>query len=179
MTGYGMYFFEAATNRRTKNMPQNKRESFIYSVMMCFTMVLWMSIYNVALHMGVLNFDTICAAWLGFPIAYVFAFCCDWFLVSGIAKGFAFRFLVKPDSSVMRKVICISSCMVVPMVIIMSMYGAVEGCIHSGAWSQLLMIWLTNIPKNFIMALPFQLLVAGPLVRFIFRSAFPEGKVLA
>ena len=93
---------EAATNRRTKNMPQNKRESFIYSVMMCFTMVLWMSIYNVALHMGVLNFDTICAAWLGFPIAYVFAFCCDWFLVYGIAKGFAFRFLVKPDSSVMR-----------------------------------------------------------------------------
>ena len=48
-----------------------------------------------------------------------------------------------------------------------------------GAWSQLLMIWLTNIPKNFIMALPFQLIVAGPLVRFIFRSAFPEGKVLA
>ena len=51
-------------------MPQNKRESLIYSVMMCFTMVLWMSIYNVTLHMGVLNFDTICAEWLGFPIAY-------------------------------------------------------------------------------------------------------------
>ena len=179
MTGYGMYFLKAATNRRTKNMPQNKRESFIYSVMMCFTMVLWMSIYNVALHMGVLNFDTICAAWLGFPIAYVFAFCCDWFLVSGIAKGFAFRFLVKPDSSVMRKVICISSCMVVPMVIIMSMYGALEGCVKSGNWSLLFIIWLTNIPKNFIMALPFQLLIAGPLVRKVFRSLFPVGKVLA
>lgn len=160
-------------------MPQNKRESFIYSVMMCFTMVLWTSIYNVTLHMGVLNFDTICAAWLGFPIAYVFAFCCDWFLVSGIAKGFAFRFLVKPDSSVMRKVICISSCMVVPMVIIMSMYGALEGCVKSGNWSLLFIIWLTNIPKNFIMALPFQLLVAGPLVRKAFRSLFPVGKVLA
>ena len=179
MTGYGMYFFEAATNRRTKNMPQNKRESFIYSVMMCFTMVLWMSIYNVALHMGVLNFDTICAAWLGFPIAYVFAFCCDWFLVSGIAKGFAFHFLVKPDSSVMRKVICISSCMVVPMVIIMSFYGGMEACVRSGEWSALPIIWLTNIPKNFIMALPFQLIVAGPLVRKVFRTAFPVGTVLA
>ena len=160
-------------------MPQNKRESFIYSVMMCFTMVLWMSIYNVTLHMGVLNFDTICAAWLGFPIAYVFAFCCDWFLVSGIAKGFAFGLVVKPDSSVMRKVICISSCMVVPMVIIMSMYGALEGCVKSGNWSLLFIIWLTNIPKNFIMALPFQLLIAGPLVRKVFRSLFPVGKVLA
>ena len=32
---------------------------------------------------------------------------------------------------------------------------------------------------NFIMALPFQFLIAGPLVRRVFRAAFPEGKVLA
>ena len=75
--------------------------------------------------------------------------------------------------------ICISSCMVVPMVIIMSMYGALEGCVKSGNWSLLFIIWLTNIPKNFIMALPFQLLIAGPLVRKVFRSLFPVGKVLA
>ena len=31
-------------------MPRNKRESLIYTVLMCFTMVLWMSIYNVTLH---------------------------------------------------------------------------------------------------------------------------------
>ncbi len=29
------------------------------------------------------------------------------------------------------------------------------------------------------MALPLQLLLAGPLVRRVFRAAFPEGKVLA
>ena len=68
---------------------------------------------------------------------------------------------------------------IVPMVIIMSMYGALEGCVKSGNWSQLFIIWLTNIPKNFIMALPFQLLIAGPLVRKVFRSLFPVGKVLA
>ena len=138
-----------------------------------------MSIYNVTLHMGVLNFDTICAAWLGFPIAYVSAFCCVWFLVSGIAHGFAFRFLVNPDCSVLIKVLCISRCMVVPMGIIMSMYGALEGCVKSGNGSLLFIIWLTNIPKNFIMALPFQLLIAGPLVRKVFRSLFPVGKELA
>lgn len=33
-------------------MPQNKRESLIYTVLMCFCMVLWMSMYNVILHMG-------------------------------------------------------------------------------------------------------------------------------
>ena len=36
-------------------MPRNKRESFIYSVIMCFTMVLWMSMYNVTIHMGHLS----------------------------------------------------------------------------------------------------------------------------
>ena len=142
-------------------MPQNKRESFIYTVIMCFTMVLWMSIYNVTL------------------IAYVFAACMDWFVVSGLAKGFAFKYLVKPDSSTLRKVISVSCSMVVPMVIIMSLYGAVEASIRMGDFSNVLFIWLTNIPKNFVMALPFQLIIAGPLVRKVFRTIFPEGKVLA
>ncbi len=29
-------------------MPTNKRESLIFTIIMCFCMVLWMSIYNVA-----------------------------------------------------------------------------------------------------------------------------------
>lgn len=160
-------------------MPRNKRESLIYTVLMCFTMVLWMSIYNVTLHMGALNLTTIREAWIGFPIAYVFAMCMDWFVVSGPAKGFAFRFLVKPESPVLHKVIAVSCSMVVPMVIIMSLYGALEGCVKSGNFGPLLIIWLTNIPKNFVMALPFQLIVAGPLVRKVFRGAFLEGTVLA
>jgi preprotein translocase subunit SecE len=164
---------------RRKIMPQNKRESLIYTVLMCFTMVLWMSIYNVALHMGGLSKVTLEDAWLGFPLAYVVAMCLDWFLVSKLAKGFAFRFLVKPDSSTTKKVIAVSTCMVVPMVFFMSLYGALEVSITSGDMSHVLLIWLTNIPKNFIMALPFQLLIAGPVIRRVFRAAFPEGKVLA
>ena len=54
--------------KRRKCMPRNKRESLIYTVLMCFTMVLWMSIYNVTLHMGALNLTTIREAWIGFPI---------------------------------------------------------------------------------------------------------------
>ena len=160
-------------------MPQNKRESFIYTVIMCFTMVLWMSIYNVTLHTGTFNVQVIKDAWLGFPIAYVFAACMDWFIVSGLAKGFAFKYLVKPDSSTLRKVISVSCSMVVPMVNIMSLYGAVEASIRMGHFRNVLFIWLTNIPKNFVMALPFQLIIAGPLVRKVFRTIFPEGKVLA
>lgn len=160
-------------------MPQNKRESLIYTVIMCFLMVLWMSMYNVALHTGQFSLETLKEGWLGFPLAYICAICLDWFLVSKLAKRFAFRFLLKPHSSTFKKTLAISSCMVVPMVIFMSLYGCLEVCIASGQWSLFPIIWLTNIPKNFIMALPFQLIIAGPAIRTLFRKAFPEGKVLA
>lgn len=160
-------------------MPQNKRESLIYTVMMCFVMVLWMSFYNVALRYGRLDLEVIAAGWMGFPIAYIVGMCCDWFVASKIAKGVAFRYLVGPRDSVLKKIVCISGGMVVVMVILMSFYGACEGAFHSGDWSGVPLTWLTNIPRNFVMALPFQFLIAGPVVRRVFRAAFPEGKVLA
>lgn len=78
--------------------------------------------------------------------------------------------------------LAVSSCMVVPMVIIMSLYGACEGLFHmpGGPLANLQalpMMWLVNIPRNFIMALPWNLLVAGPVARFVFRRAFPMGTV--
>ena len=105
--------------------------------------------------------------------------CCDWFVVSGLAQRFAFKFLVKPGDGPLKTAICVSVSMVVPMVIIMSLYGAVEVSVTTGQWSNVLFIWLHNIPFNFIMALPLQLIVAGPLVRKVFRTVLPEGKVLA
>lgn len=160
-------------------MPQNKRESLIYTVMMCFVMVLWMSFYNVALQQGRFTLETLAAGWLGFPFAYVAGMCCDWFVASRIAKGVAFRFLVKPQDSALKKILYISCGMVVVMVVLMSLYGACEGAFHTGNWTGVPGNWLVNIPRNFIMALPLQLLLAGPLVRRVFRAAFPEGKVLA
>ena len=63
-------------------MPINKRESLLFTFIMCFCMVLWMSIYNVALQHGAINGEVIAAAWLGFPVAYIFAMCCDWFVAT-------------------------------------------------------------------------------------------------
>ena len=135
-------------------MPINKRESLLFTFIMCFCMVLWMSIYNVALQHGAINGEVVAAAWLGFPVAYVFAMCCDWFIASPPAKGFAFKFLVTPGkSSPLAMTLAVSSCMVVPMVIIMSLYGACEGLFHmpGGPLANLQalpMMWLVNIPRN-------------------------------
>ena len=161
-------------------MPKNKRESLLFTFIMCFLMVLWMSIYNVARQYGHMGADVIAAAWIGFPPAYVFAMLFDWFVASSLAKGLAFKYLVTPGKSSPRAMtLAVSTCMVFPMVIIMSLYGAFEGAFHAGTLAVVPMAWLTNIPWNFIMALPWNLLVAGPIARFLFRRAFPEGTVLA
>ena len=166
--------------RKDKGMPTNKRESLIFTFIMCFATVLWMSIYNVALHQGALTMGAVAQAWLGFPVAYVFAMCADWFVAAPLAKGFAFRFLVTPGkSSPLAMTLAVSSCMVVPMVIIMSLFGAVEVASQTGEFAAIPFMWISNIPTNFIMALPWNLLVAGPVSRFVFRRAFPVGTVLA
>ena len=165
-------------------MPTNKRESLIFTVIMCFCMVFGMSVYNVARVRGGAPTDVLAAAWLGFPFAYVFAMLADWFVAGPIAKGVAFGHLVKPGMSTRAVALIVSSCMVVPMVVIMSLFGCLEASLHvSGGIVALLPqlpgMWASNIAWNFIAALPLNLLVAGPIARALFRRAFPVGTVLA
>lgn len=54
-------------------MPSNKRESFVYTIMMCFVMVFWMSLYNIALQSGTITLEVLKTAWLGLPLGY-----CQW-----------------------------------------------------------------------------------------------------
>ncbi|MBM6755585.1 DUF2798 domain-containing protein [Collinsella tanakaei] len=162
-------------------MPTNKRESLIFTIIMCFCMVLWMSIYNVARVNGwEFSLKTIVDAWVGFPPAYIVAMLLDVFVASRFAKWFAFRFLVTPGKSSPRAImLSISTMMVFPMVLFMSLYGALEAFTHVGDPSMILPTWIGNIPWNFVAALPWNLLIAGPLSRWVFRRAFPVGTVLA
>lgn len=97
-------------------MPTNKRESLIFTIIMCFCMVLWMSVYNVArVHGWSFGSGTLADAWLGFPPAYVVAMLLDVLLASRFAKRFAFRFLVTPGkSSRLAITLAISTMMVSP-----------------------------------------------------------------
>lgn len=162
-------------------MPTNKRESLIFTIIMCGLMVFGMSVYNVArVHGWELNLGIIAEAWIGFPPAYVVAMLLDVFIASRFAKWFAFRFLVTPGkSSPLAMTLAVSTMMVFPMVLFMSLYGALEATTHTGAVNLIPMIWLGNIPYNFVAALPWNLVIAGPIARFVFRRAFPAGTVLA
>ena len=155
-------------------MPKNRKESFIYTLLMCGVMVFVMSVYNVARIEGI-SWNIFKEAWIGFPIAYLVAFFCDWFLVATVAKKIAFS-IVKPEDTGIKKVIAVSTCMVCGMVVLMSLFGALKGV---GISNITMLVWLKNIPLNFIIALPLQLIIAGPLVRVVFRKVFPEGTIVA
>ena len=161
-------------------MPTNKRESLLFTVIMCFCMVLGMSIYNVLrVHSWAFSPSIIVEAWVGLPPAYIVAMLLDVLVASRFAKWFAFRFIVTPGKSSPRAItLAISTTMVFPMVFFMSLYGAFEAVTHTGDLAAIPFIWLGNIPFNFVAALPWNLLVAGPFSRWAFRKLFPLGTVL-
>lgn len=155
-------------------MPINNKESLIYTALMCPFMVFVMSAYNIAFEVG-LSPTIFNIAWGGLPLALITAFLLDRFVISNFAKQLAFKY-VTPTTPKLHITILVSSLIVVGMVFFMSFYGAI---MHAGFSEKLLPLWGLGILRNIIFALPFQLLIAGPVVRKIFRKLFPIGTVIA
>lgn len=156
-------------------MGQTKLQKFIFTLMMCFCMVLGMTIYNMILnegfHSNLLN-NLLKEFWLGFIVALLL----DIFIVGKLAKPIAFK-IVKPNKETkqIKIILAISSCMVIGMVLFMSMFGAI---IAAGFNINALKLYPLCIVRNFVVALPLNLLIVSPIVRFLFTKIFPV-KVVA
>ena len=128
-----------------------------------------MTIYNMILnegfHSNLLN-NLLKDFWLGFIVALLL----DVFIVGKLAKPLAFK-IVKPNKETkqIKIIIAISSCMVVGMVLFMSIFGAI---VSSGFTIDALKLYPLCVLRNFIMALPLNLLIVSPIVRFIFNKMF-------
>ena len=129
-----------------------------------------MTIYNMILnegfHSNLLN-NLLKDFWLGFIVALLL----DIFIVGKLAKPLAFK-IVKPtkETKQIKIILAISSCMVVGMVLFMSIFGAI---VSSGFTIDALKLYPLCVLRNFIMALPLNLLIVSPIVRFIFNKMFP------
>lgn len=151
-------------------MGQTKLQKFIFTLMMCFFMVLGMTTYNIILnegfHSNLLN-NLLKDFWLGFIVALLL----DIFIVEKLAKPLAFK-IVKPtkETKQIKIILAISSCMVVGIVLFMSIFGAI---VSSGFTIDALKLYPLCVLRNFIMALPLNLLIVSPIVRFIFNKMFP------
>ena len=153
-------------------MPVNKKEEFVYTVFMVVFMALIMLSYNVILRNG-LSMESIKIAWLGFPLTFVVAFLIEWFIVGKFGMALAFKIL-KEDDPVFKKILIIPLLIVSGMVTFMSLYGAL---LTVGFSAELPREWLNNMGLNFIVAYPLQVLIARPVVSFIFRKVFPVGTI--
>lgn len=132
-------------------------------------MVLFMTLYNFYLNdiFGQISF---LGGITDFLIGFIVAIILDLYLVGPIAKKIAFK-LTANTSNVLFKILTISTCMVIGMAFFMSIYGLITNYFHNGLYSNsVIKEFLSVFCRNFIVALPLQIIVMGPIVRFLFNK---------
>jgi hypothetical protein len=152
-------------------MPKTKFQSVVFTAITAWIMVYIMMLYNTVLASGSFTNSTFLTALNGMWIEYIIIFLCAFFISSHVAKFFAFR-VVKPDDRPIAIIFAIQIFTVVSQVALASILGVWHGY---GFTAQFIPNYLTTYCRNFIMALPIQLFIAGPIARALFRTIFREN----
>lgn len=153
-------------------MPKTTGESIFFTAVTAWLMVYVMTLYNTVLAMGSFTNQTFLTALKGMWIEFIIIFLLAYFVSGHIAKYFAFR-VVQPDDRPIFIIFAIQIFTVVAQVAFASIIGVYHGFGFTGNFVP---DYLTTYCKNFIMALPLQLFIAGPLARLIFRSIFRRNE---
>ena len=149
-------------------MPKTKFESIIFTAVTAWLMVYIMTLYNRVLASGAFENETFLIALKGMWLEFVIIFLCAYFISSHVAKHFAFR-VVKPGDRPIFVILAIQTFTVISQVALASILGVWHGYGFTG---QFIPNYLTVYCRNFIMALPVQLFLAGPIARALFRLIF-------
>lgn len=149
-------------------MPKTKLEQVIFTLMMVVLMVFTMSVYNIALQTGGLQYSTFAEALQTMLPLVVIAFVAEFSVVKKRAVQLTFRLFTPQDKPIFHTV-AMAVFMVCHMAPLMALASVL---MHHGLTPDWLILWLPQVVKNFPMALGLQLLLVGPLVRFMFRVLF-------
>lgn len=150
-------------------MPRTKFQEVIFTLMMVFVMVYAMICYNIALGMGGMKNEIFLAAFHELPIMGPIAFVLDFFLVGHIAKKLAFKIVNPQKENPFFLVIGISVISVMFMCPLMSLAATI---LFKHPGNQIIAVWLQTTVFNLPMAFFWQMLYAGPVVRFLFGLIF-------
>lgn len=149
-------------------MPKTKFESVIFTAITAWMMVYIMTLYNTVLATGRFTNGTFLIAFKTMWVEYVIIFFCAYFISSRVAKYFAFH-LVTPADRQIVVIVTIQVFTVVSQVAMASILGVYHGY---GFNSQFIPNYLMTYCRNFLMALPVQVFLAGPIARKLFRLIF-------
>ena len=150
-------------------MPKTPFQSVVFTAITAWIMVYIMTLYNTALGSGSFTNYTFWIALKGMWIGFIYIFLCAYFISSHLAKHFAFK-VVQPGDRQIVIILMIQVFTVVCQVALASILGMYHGY---GFTSQFIPNYLATYCKNFIMALPVQLFIAGPIARWLFKLLFP------
>ena len=153
-------------------MPKTKLESVLFTAVTAWLMVYGMTLYNLVLATGSFTNASFLIALKEMWLEYIIIALCAYFISSPLAKKLAFR-VVKPGDHPIAIILSIQVFTVVCQVALASIIGVWHGFGFTG---QFLPNYLLTYCRNFLMALPLQLLVAGPLARAGFRAVFRRGE---
>jgi len=130
-------------------------------------MVIFMTIYNLITN-GLIGKISFMAILMQLILGFVIAFSLESFVVGPIAKKIVFSLMHNKSSKILM-IVMMALCMVIGMVTFMSIYGLASAYhANSMVGDSLIKNYFSIFLKNFIFALPLQLLIVGPTVRLIF-----------
>ena len=153
-------------------MPKTKFQSVVFTAITAWIMVYIMTLYNTVLASGSFTNGSFWAALKGMWIEFIIIFLCAFFISSPIAKKLAFR-AVQPGDRPIFIIFAIQIATVVCQVALASILGVYHGY---GFTAQFIPDYLMTYCRNFVMALPVQLFIAGPIARGLFRVMFRPEK---
>ncbi|PIE92303.1 DUF2798 domain-containing protein [Bacillus fungorum] len=158
-------------------MPTTRKETLQFGMMMCLGMVIVMTFYNLLLNEagGPIHIKEIALELLiGFIIALLIEIC----IVGPCAKKIVFM-LPFDKSKKINIIVAMATTMVIGMVFFMSFFGMAMMYIHNGLHGDsFVSMYFSIFIKNFMMAYPLQLIIMGPLVRFLFGKFVLQNKAV-
>ncbi|MGG1686515.1 DUF2798 domain-containing protein [Pseudalkalibacillus sp. NRS-1564] len=159
-------------------MPETKKEGFYFGLMMCFGMVCVMTFYNLSTN-GLLGEMALIELLMSLLLGYIIALSFEFIVVAPIAKKITFR-LPFNKSYKWKVILILSTCMVIGMVFFMSFYGLIMSYANIGSMEySFLREYVSLFMKNVIVAFPLQLLIMGPLVRWLFVKYVKTNKTMS
>jgi len=154
-------------------MPETKFESVVFTAVTAWIMVYIMTLYNTALAAQSFTNITFLSALKGMWVEYVLIFLCAFFISGKLAPKLAFRVVKQGD----RPVFIIFAIQIFT-VIFQVAFASIIGVYHGyGFTGNFIPDYLVTYCRNFVMALPVQLFIAGPAARCLFRKLFRSGRV--
>ena len=153
-------------------MPKTKLESVFFTAVTAWLMVYGMTLYNLVLATGSFTNASFLLALQEMWLEYILIALAAYFISSPMAKRLAFR-VVQPGDRPIAIILTIQVFTVVCQVALASILGVWHGF---GFTSQFVPNYLLTYCRNFLLALPLQLLIAGPIARAVFRGLFRRGE---